>query len=315
MMPHAGAMPAAPTAERDPPMRPDYRGLEAFVAIADLGSFNRAADYLNLSTTALSHRIKKLEGELGVQLLLRSTRDVSLTKEAQRILPGVRHSLRDLAEVYAGLIEEGRARESVLAFACIPTLAYNYLPRILHAFSREFPEIAVHLHDRQISRVYEMVESGAVEFGISIVGARRWNLDVREIHTEPYVLFVRRDHPLAERPSVTRADLEGLPFAQITSQSSNRQLVHDALGDYRERIRVRYHVQNPAMALSLVAEGAAVTILPRLMANLAWADLVALPFADVRIRRTLGLVTRRGAALSVPAQRLVGMVTEALEQS
>jgi hypothetical protein len=51
------------------------------------------------------------------------------------------------------------------------------------------------------------------------------------------------------------------------------------------------------------------------MANLAWADLVALPFSDVRIRRTLGLVTRRGAALSTPAQRLVGMVTEALRQS
>ena len=231
------------------------------------------------------------------------------------MLPAIRAHLRGLSEVYSELMQEGRARQSALSFACIPTLAYNYMPRLLHAFSREYPEIAVHLHDRQINEVYEMVESGAAEFGISIVGARRWDLDVQEIYTEPYVLFVRRDDPLAGQQSVTRADLAGLPFAQITSQSSNRQLVHDALGEHRDSIRVRYHVQNPAMALSLVAEGAAVTILPRLMANLAWADLVALPFSDVRIRRTLGLVTRRGAALSTPAQRLVGMVTEALRQS
>ena len=82
------------------------------------------------------------------------------------------------------------------------------------------------------------------------------------------------------------------------------------------------------MALSLVAEGAAVTVLPSLMANLAWQDLAALPFNDVEMKRTLGLVTRRGslwyvaygrkrvtrrgASLSPPAQHLVTLLTRHL---
>jgi DNA-binding transcriptional LysR family regulator len=295
-------------------MRTDYLGLEAFVAIAELGSFSRAAAFLNLSQTALSHRIRKLEAELGFQLFIRSTRDVSLTKEAQEILPEMRRSLKHLSTAYSSLVDRGRARINSVSFACLPTLAYNYLPQVLRAFCEEFPDIVVKLEDRTVARIYEMVQSGEVEFGISIVGARHWDLDIREIYTEPYVLFVRRDHPLAARGSVTRADLAGLAFARINTQSSNRRLVDDALGAYRERILWRYQVQNAAMALSLVAEGAAVTILPSLMANLAWQELTALPFSDVEMKRTLGLVTRRGVSLSAPSQRLISLITQRLAE-
>lgn len=293
-------------------MRTDYLGLEAFVAIADLGSFKKAAAFLNLSQTALSHRIRKLETDLGTELLIRSTRGVSLTKEAQDLLPALRRSLKHLSAAYSQLAETGRKRSATLSFACLPTLAYNYLPRVLHEFSQSYPDIQVQLQDRTVARIYEMVRSGEVEFGISVVGARYWDLEIREIYSEPYVLFVRRDHPLAGRDSVSRADLAGLSFAQISTQSSNRQMVDEALGHWREQIVWRYQVQNPAMALSLVAEGAAVTVLPALMANLAWQDLAALPFNDVEMKRTLGLVTRRGAALSQPGQHLVRLLTRQL---
>ena len=69
------------------PTRIDYIGLEAFIAIAQLGTFARAADHLNLSQTALSHRIRKLEADIGMRLLLRTTREVSLTEAGQELLP------------------------------------------------------------------------------------------------------------------------------------------------------------------------------------------------------------------------------------
>jgi len=90
-------------------MRTDYLGLEAFVAIAELGNFSRAATHLNLSQTALSHRIRKLESDLGVQLFVRSTRDLSLTREAQSLLPQVRRDLARLSEAYDGMRKRGRA--------------------------------------------------------------------------------------------------------------------------------------------------------------------------------------------------------------
>lgn len=295
-------------------MRTDYLGFEAFVAIADLGSFHRAASYLNLSQTALSHRIRKLEADLGIALFIRSTRDVSLTKEAQAVLPEVRRSLKALQDTYGTLSETGRDRGGRLCFACLPTLSYYYLPPVLHAFSERYPDTVVQLEDRPVARVYELVQGGEVEFGISIVGARQWDLDIRDIYTEPYALYVRQDDPLARKPSVGRADLVGRVFVQISTHTSNRQLVDEALGDYRDSYIWRYRVQNAAMALTLVAEGAAITILPALMAGLGWQGLVPLPFHDITLRRTLGLVTRRGVGLSAPAQHLIGLLERRLER-
>lgn len=295
-------------------MRTDYLGLEAFVAIADLGSFHRAASALNLSQTALSHRLRKLESDLGVELFARTTREVSLTKEAQEVLPEVRRCLASLSEAYGTLSETGSRRAVRLSFACLPTLSYSYLPPVLRAFSERYPDIVVRLEDRPVGRVYELVHAAEVEFGITIVGAKQWDLDIRAIYTEPYVLYVRRDDPLAGRASVTRADLSGRVFAQINTQSSNRQLVDEALGDFRASCIWRYQVQNAAMALSLVAEGAAITILPALMADLAGQGLVALPFGDVTMTRTLGVVKRRGTALSAPAAHLVALLEGRLAQ-
>jgi DNA-binding transcriptional LysR family regulator len=295
-------------------VRTDYLGLEAFVAIADLGSFHRAASFLNLSQAALSHRIRKLETELGIPLFVRTTRDVSLTKEAQEVLPEVRRSLKRLGDSYASLSGLGRDRSARLSFACLPTLSINYLPGVLRAFSDRYPGIVVRLQDCAASLIYEMVNSDDVEFGLTIIGARHWDLDIREIYTEPYVLYVRRDDPLASRASVRRSDLVGRTFVQINTQSSNRQLVDEALGSVRSDYVWRYHVQNAAMALRLVAEGAAITILPALMESFARPELVALPFSDVRMTRTIGVVTRRGASLSVPARHLIGLLETRLSE-
>ena len=226
----------------------------------------------------------------------------------------MRQSLKALRDACASLSETGLGRAGRLSFACLPTLAYYYLPSVLHAFSERYPEIVVRLEDRPVGRVYEMVQAGEVEFGISIVGARQWDLDIREIYTDSYALYVREDDPLARQGSVSRADLAGRVFAQISTQSTNRQLVDEALGDYRDRYVWRYQVQNAAMALTLVAEGAAITILPALMAGLGWQGLVPLPFRDVAMTRTLGLVTRRGASLTAPAQHLIGLLERKLDQ-
>lgn len=295
-------------------MRTDYLGFEAFVAIADLGSFKRAAVYLNLSQTALSHRIRKLESEVGVRLLVRTTRDIELTREAQMLLPQVRRDLQQLAEAYDGLRSRGRQTPDRLAFACLPTVAYNYLPSIMREFSLEYPALTVQLRDQPVARIYELVQEGEVEFGISVIGARQWDLDIREIYREPYVLLAHSNHPLARGTSVTLDDLRDEPMVRIRSQSINRQLVDDALGDYRDALVWRYEVQNPAMAMSLVAEGAALTVLPELIAGLAWQDLVVLRFSDVRLSRSLGAVTRRSMPISPPAKRMLEMIEQRLRQ-
>lgn len=289
-------------------MRVDYLGLEAFVAIAELGSFSKAAGHLNLSQTALSHRIRKLEEELGVQLLARTTRDVSLTRIGQELLPQLREHLAQITSLYGSLRERGQTQQERLSFACVPTVANYYLPTLLPEFSKEYPHLAIHLHDRPVARITELIQAGEVEFGLTILGASHWNLEMEEIRPEPYILLVHRNHRLAGRESVRREDLVGESFVRIRTQSANRQLVYDALGEYRDRMIWRYEVQNAATAMALVASGAAVTVLPQVTAKMGGNALVGLPFSDVHMSRPLGILTKRGQPVSEPGERLLDML-------
>ena len=102
-------------------MRVDFLGLEAFLSIADRGSFHRAAAHLNLSQTALSHRMKKLEDDLGIKLLARTTRQVSLTPAGQELLPRARRIIEEITASFADLRQLGKARQESLAIGCLPT--------------------------------------------------------------------------------------------------------------------------------------------------------------------------------------------------
>ena len=103
-------------------MRIDFLGLEAFLSIADRGSFHRAAAHLNLSQTALSHRMKKLEDDLGLKLLARTTRQVSLTPAGLELLPKARQIMDDItASLLRCGSRERTGRSTWRSAACRPS--------------------------------------------------------------------------------------------------------------------------------------------------------------------------------------------------
>src|SRR3954464_12804382 len=112
------------------PMRIDFLGLHAFVAIAERGSFQLAAAHLNLSQTALSHRIRKLEEDLGVKLLSRTTREVSLTRAGLELLPKVKNTIETLSVTLEELRHQGRDQQEKLSIGCLPTIASGRLPAL-----------------------------------------------------------------------------------------------------------------------------------------------------------------------------------------
>jgi DNA-binding transcriptional LysR family regulator len=289
-------------------MRVDYLGLEAFVAIADYGSFQRAAESLHLSQAALSHRLRKLEDDLGSPLLIRSSREVSLTAIGQGLLPDARVLLKALHDTYESVRAGAQRQARTLAFACLPSIANALLPAALSKMAERRPDIDFEVLDIPVDRIAGMVRSGAAEFGITIVSAELSDLRLRPLVDEDYQLFLRDDHPLAGRSHVTLNDIVGAKLARIRSQSKNRQLLDAAMSEVRDRVRWHFEVQNATMAMRLVRSGVALTILPESAIAMAPASLVALPFEGVRLQRTLGIVSRRGVPITEPAAELLELI-------
>lgn len=296
-------------------MRIDVLGLQAFVGIAERGSFHAAASHLNLSQTALSHRIRKLEEGLGTQLLQRTTRQVSLTRAGIALLPKARRIFDELGASLDELRLDARQASESVEIGCLPTIAMRCMPEVIAKFVRRHEGIHVRLHDNSASEIADKVQSGEAEFGITIVAANRWDLDLKPVVKEPFVLVCQRSSPLAASSSLTWAQLEGLPLVRISAETGNRILIDDALGSRRETLAWRYEVQRVATAVSLVRSGIGCTIVPQLALDVVSADdLVSILLRSPTVSRTLGIITRKGMPLKPAARELLSLVVEALKK-
>jgi DNA-binding transcriptional LysR family regulator len=294
-------------------MRIDFLGLEAFLGIANWGSFNAAAAHLNLSQTALSHRLKKLEDDLGVALLARSTRKVTLTAAGAELLPTAQRLMEEMTRSLDGLRSSGRGHQDQFAIGCLPTIAKHHLPRVLRDFERLQPGIGVRVFDNSASEILERVRSGEAEFGITIVSTGRWDLDVTPLIKEPFVLVCPSTHPLAGRPSAAWAELEGVPLIRISAQTGNRVLIDDALRGRRERMVWKYEVQHVSTAIGMVQAGVGLTVVPRLGIDLADdPGIAAVPLKNPSVVRSIGLLARREQPLSPAAGALARLLTSSL---
>lgn len=290
-------------------MRIDFLGLEAFLSIANWGSFHRAAGHLNLSQTALSHRLKKLEDDLGVKLVTRSTRRLSLTPAGLELLPTAQKLIDELSTSLDTLRRQGKEQQERIAIGCLPTIAIHHLPQVLAEFQAAHPRLAVRVYDNSVSELIERVRAGEAEFAVTIVSANRWDLDIIPLIKEPFVLVCPAGHELARRETVDWQDLAGVPLIRISAQTGNRLLIDDALASRREMMTWRNEVQHVATAIGMVAAGVGCTVVPKLgVSTVRVSGVAVVALRNPSVTRTLGIITRRDHPLSPAAETLARLV-------
>ncbi len=143
-----------------------FLGLQAFVSIAERGSFHAAAAHLNLSQTALSHRLRKLEESLSTQLFQRTTRQVTLTPAGDALLPKARRIFEDIGAAM-GELRAATEKDQRITLGCLPTVAMHILPDALGRFARDWPDVAVKVLDSSATEIAERVQAGDAAFGVT----------------------------------------------------------------------------------------------------------------------------------------------------
>jgi DNA-binding transcriptional LysR family regulator len=294
-------------------MQIDFLGMQAFLAIVEQGGFQQAATHLNLSQTAVSHRIRKLEASLGVTLLARTTRDVTLTDAGRALLPRVRGAMREFELSYDALRQHSRTAPQWLAFGCLPTLAAHRIAPALARFRALHPGIAVRVFDNSIIEIAELVHAETTAFGMSVATSNPYNLAIEPIAEEPFVLVCRTDHRLAEARSVRWDELADETLIRISLPAGNSTAIDDALGEQRLRLRWAYETQHTAVALNLVQQGLGLTVVPALSVDVS-GGLAARPLVQPAISRRLAVLTRRGAVLAPEAATLRDLLVDALRE-
>jgi DNA-binding transcriptional LysR family regulator len=283
--------------------------LQAFVTVAELGSFNRAAKALNLSQPALTRRIQKLEQSLGVALLDRSTRHVAVSMVGRDFIPKVRGLLSEFEASVLGMRDLGARMTGQIAIAVVPTAVFYFLPRAISRFGRAFPRIRIRILDIGANEGLSAVARGDVDFGINFIGASHPEIEFTPLAEDPFVVACRRDHPLASRQRVSWKDLASHRVIIVARTSGNRALIESALANHGIRLNWSYEVAHLAGSLGLVEAGLGVSVLPKLATPGADHPTIrAIPLVEPEVKRTIGVVRRQRDALGPAAARFLEML-------
>jgi DNA-binding transcriptional LysR family regulator len=290
-------------------MKIDTLGVQAFIAIAQHRGFQKAADALHLSQTALTRRLQNFESSLGVTLVERTTRSVALTTLGRDFLPQAERLLTDLGAAIVEIRETGKALRGDVTIACVLTASVQYLPRIVQAYSMRHPANRIRILDHDSAGVADAVLRREAEFGINIASAQHPELDSTTLLRDRFALICRDDHPLAKQRKLSWKQLASHRLILAGEVTANRPLLEAALATRNLELRPFYEVQRSATALALVAEGVAVAVVPRLaMPKGAYPRIRMIALTDPVVSRTLVMVSRKTAHLSPAAQALHDLI-------
>lgn len=283
----------------------DLNDLLAFRAVAELGNFRRAAESVHISQPAFSRRIDKLEEALGVRLLDRTTRRVSLTAMGRDFAHKVQALLDDLDGTLLAMRGVEGTRMGEVTIACVPSTVYYYVSQVVQRFRDQFPKIRVKVLDAGANEVLGVVVRGEADFGLNFIGSQEPEIQFTPLREERFVAACRRDHPLAKKRRVAWADLAAYDFIAIAQSSGNRLLLDQALAGVPARPVPVCEAQHVTTLLGLVEAGLGVAAVPAMaMPDKDHPLLVSVPLDGPVVTRHVGLIRRSGRTLAPAAQRL-----------
>jgi len=285
--------------------QPSLAQLRALVAVAQTGSFSRAAAALGVTQSGLSHAVASLEAGLGCLLLTRTRQGATVTPAGDRV---VRRALEILALVETLPTEAAGRSEATgtVRLACFRSVATHLLPVMLHRLSVEHPGVRIEVDDGCLERedVERAVLSGAADLGIAQLPTHE-RLQVWPLASDAYVLAV----PQGLTPPATPAweALADLPF--IGLHCSGAIGVAQACAQAGFRHQPAMQLREDTSILALVARGAGFSILPRLAVEPVPAGVALWPLG-LEQHRELGIVTLPGVGRR-PAVRAVRQLLRA----
>ncbi|MFO1323729.1 MAG: LysR family transcriptional regulator [Burkholderiales bacterium] len=284
-------------------MKIDFDGIQAFVLVAELGGFGKAADRLHLTQTALTRRIQKLEGYLEVRLLDRTTRSVHLTAVGREFLPQARRLVDEMTFAVGHLKDMSRLGKGNLTIASIPTMAHHTLPAVIRDYAQKYPGNRIRIIESSAPEVNRAVLFDQAEFGITIRLERHADLVEDAALREPFMFFCRDEHPYAGRKRVAWKDLAQAELIVVSGLSGNRALLDYQLARKRLTLAGAYEVEHLSTAIGLVAAGVGTAILPySTIQDGTYPRVRRIALVEPVIDRTVVTIRRKGATLSPATQ-------------
>jgi LysR family hydrogen peroxide-inducible transcriptional activator len=295
------------------------RELRYLVALADRAHFGRAAEDCHVSQPTLSTQIRKLEEYLGVSLLERNAKSVSLTPIGEEVARSARQIVAQADALLAATRVPRGPLEGRLAIGVIPTLGPYFLPSFIPLTKGRYPQLQLVVHEDLTQHLLERLRSYQIDAALLALPVESHDLDQIPLFDEPFWFACPAQHPLAQAEWVSEEDLREESLLLLADGHCLRGQALAACGRQAdaEEGADDFRAVSLETICQLVTAGAGCTLLPALAAQRWLSPQSSLAIRPMRSRngsRRIGLVCRRGYPKAKELGLLAKLVRENLPE-
>jgi LysR family transcriptional regulator, hydrogen peroxide-inducible genes activator len=291
----------------------EFHQLRYVCAIADTGSFSRAAERCQVAQPSLSQQVLKLEKDLGTKLFDRLGRSIRLTEAGRAFLPCARAILSQRETARSSVADTCADVRGSVAVGVIPTIAPYLMPRCTIAFTKKYPEAKLRIVEETTPILVESLRDLSIDLAILALPLRHKDLKLFPIRTEPLFAVLPRNHPLAATESLALKDLRGESFVMLRDGHCFRDLSIAACTHARVTPRIAFESGQFSSLFAMVAAGVGISLVPE-MAIDRNAGCRYVRLSDARATRTIVIAILRGRSFNRVQQAFLSGITNQAAQ-
>lgn len=287
----------------------EFNQLRYVCAIAETGSFSRAAEHCHVAQPSLSQQVLKLEEDLGAKLFDRLGRSIRLTEAGRAFLPHARSILHQMEAARTGVEDKRDDVRGSVAAGVIPTIAPYLLPRYTASFAKKYPEARLRIVEETTPVLVESLRNLSIDLAVLALPLRHKEFELFPLRTEPLFAVLPKDHPRASQRSLALKDLRGESFVMLRDGHCFRDLSVVACTRARITPRIVFESGQFSSLLGMVAAGLGVSLVPE-MAIDHNASCRYIRLSDARATRTIVAAILRGRSFNHVQQAFLSGLTK-----
>jgi LysR family nitrogen assimilation transcriptional regulator len=283
----------------------ELRQLRSFVAVAECGSFSRAAQLLGVTQPALSRQICLLEQALSQRLFHRNGRGAALNTAGRLFLGHAQAILARIEEAQREVSALREAPQGEVRIGLSPSISATLLRPLIASLASQYPRIKIHVEERFSDDLLPCLHTGKVDFAVLYEDQRSGTTLFEKLLIEE--LFLVHGPGLRLPAEIDAALLAALPLALPARPNSLRLFIERRLAEYGQALNVQQEMNSLLMLKEFAAEGVAATILPYgvVTRDVETGLVCAKPLKALNLSRVMGLAVANGRALDAAHQAVI----------
>lgn len=282
--------------------------LQAFVNVAEKGSFSAAAQSLELTQPAVSKRISALEEQLETRLFDRIGKQIGLTEAGELLLPRARRIIQEVRDSHTLVRNLTDTVSGSLALGISHHAGLHRLPPVLRKFSGRYPEVVLDIDFMESEAAVESVLSGELELAVITLAEEDMpRVLSHSIWDDPLSFVVARDHPLADHGDISLKELQDYPAILPGEETFTRRIVDDLFRRKHCVLQTGMETNYLETVKMMVSIGLGWSVLPDTMVD---RKLHRLTVRQVHVSRQLGYVYHRERTLSNAAAAFIRLLEQ-----